>query len=123
VIGWRGFEDSLRHQVVLGDRLRRELTASPAGWTLTNDTPLPVVCFVPANPAEQCPDHLRQLARLVNAAGRTRIFVVRTGAHHALRACITHHQTTPADLTLLVHELDTAARSLRHKLPVLPRGL
>jgi aromatic-L-amino-acid/L-tryptophan decarboxylase len=113
VIGWRGFEESLRRQVGLGERLRRGLALSPLGWRIVNDTPLPVVCFVPDAPAEQCPDRLRLLARLVAATGQARVFVVRIDDRHALRACITNHETTAADIDLLVQELDTAAAAAR----------
>lgn len=113
VVGWRGFEESLRHQVRLGQQLRCALAASCAGWQLVNDTPLPVVCFVPRDPAEQEPERLRLLAKMVNAAGRARIFLVRIGSRYTLRASVTNHATTAEDIAILVDELDAAVRVLR----------
>jgi glutamate/tyrosine decarboxylase-like PLP-dependent enzyme len=111
VAGWRGFEDSLREQVQLGEELRHKLTTS--GWSIVNDTPLPVVCFVPECEAEQGPDQLRLLAKMVNATGEAKIFVVKIGARYTLRACITNHATTSADIGVLVDLLGDAIHRVR----------
>ncbi|HEX8242512.1 MAG TPA: aminotransferase class V-fold PLP-dependent enzyme, partial [Longimicrobium sp.] len=47
VAGWDGYAATLRHQVKMGDLLRREL--EDAGWRIENWTPLPVVCFTDAS--------------------------------------------------------------------------
>ncbi len=44
VAGWEGYEEAIRHQTAMGDRLRERLREE--GWAIVNDTPLPVVCFV-----------------------------------------------------------------------------
>jgi glutamate/tyrosine decarboxylase-like PLP-dependent enzyme len=111
VTGWPGLEQSLRRQIRLGDELRRQLTA--AGWKVVNDTPLPVVCFVPERPADQLPDRLRPLATIVNTSGDVRIFSVRIGTMHALRASITNPETTDADVSALVGILGQAASQLQ----------
>ena len=110
VVGWRGFEETLRHQVGLGDELRRALVGS--GWRIVNDTPLPVVCFLPEAAADQEPERLRLLAKMVNATGEARIFVVRIGGRYTLRACITNHATTAADIAVLVDVLGDAMKRL-----------
>lgn len=111
VTGWSGLEEELRRQVRLGDELRRQLIE--AGWKIVNDTPLPVVCFVPERPADQQRDRLRLLATMVNASGDTRIFVVRIGGRHVLRACITNYATTDADVAALVGILGRSASRLQ----------
>lgn len=111
VSGWSGFEETLRYQVRLGHELRCRLAES--GWQIVNDTPLPLVCFVPESRAEQGPDQLRFIANTINSAGDARIFVVKTGGRHVLRACVTNYATTEADVIVLVHLLGDAIRRLR----------
>jgi hypothetical protein len=90
---------------------RRRLGES--GWEIVNDTPLPLVCFVPEDPAEQDPEYLRLIATAINSAGDARIFVVKTGGRYVLRACITNYATTEADVIALVGLLADAARQVR----------
>lgn len=111
VLGWDGFEKTLRQQMWLGAELRRRLSES--GWEIVNDTPLPLICFVPEDPAEQDPGYLRLVATAINSAGDARIFVVKTGGRHVLRACITNYATTEADVIALVALLADAARQVR----------
>lgn len=120
VAGWQGFEDTLQRQVRLGDELRHRLATS--GWRIVNDTPLPVVCFVPDDPADAGLDGLRLLANIVNATGQARVAVVRIGARHALRACITNHATISEDIEVLGQVLADAARTLRSGQPVVNVG-
>jgi len=107
VAGWRGYEEALRRQVQLGQRLRERLAADR--WALVNDTPLPVVCFV-GDPAEHRHARLAldAMAQAVNASGQARVFVVRVGDRFALRACVTNYATTDADIDLLVQALSRA---------------
>lgn len=99
--GWDGLADMLRRQVALGERLREGLRAS--GWTLKNETKLPVVCF-----GDDRVRSLDMVARAVIAEGAW-ISVTRlsTGVR-ALRACITNHETTEAHVDTLVAMLDRA---------------
>ncbi|MBO0806719.1 MAG: aminotransferase class V-fold PLP-dependent enzyme [Actinobacteria bacterium] len=108
VAGWHGYAESIGCQLELGNELRRQLAAS--GWQIVNTTPLPVVCFLPPDPAGQQPARLRLLAGTLNAGGEARIEVVRCGGRPALRACITNHATTTADVSALVRLLGDASR-------------
>ncbi len=108
VTGWQGFEETLRQQMRLADELRKGLAGS--GWQIVNDTPLPLVCFLPADRAEQHPHRLRLIARAINSTGDAHIFVVKSGGRHVLRASITNYATTEADVVALIGLLDDAAR-------------
>jgi glutamate/tyrosine decarboxylase-like PLP-dependent enzyme len=103
--GWDGYAASLGKQVALADRLRARLRASR--WTVVNDTPLPVVCFVDEARADG--RFLDAVAREVIASGGGWISVPRlsTGAR-ALRACVNNHRTEDRDIDRLVAALDQA---------------
>ena len=89
------------HQAEMARLLRAELAA--AGWRVTNDSPLPLVCFArDGAPASE-------VARAVVAEGIAWISEVRLPrGENWLRACITHHRTSPEDVRLLVGALGRA---------------
>lgn len=111
VTGWRGYEDALRRQVDMGGRLRDKVRAD--GWSIVNDTPLPVVCFADeSRKGEAERRFLAAIAGTVNASGEAKIFVVKARGRHVLRACVTNHATTVADVDILVDMLASARRAV-----------
>lgn len=105
--GWGGYEESIRHQTAMGDRLREGLLKE--GWTVVNDTPLPVVCFVGSTPEGRSAAFLEGVAARVVASGEAWISTVVLGeAGPALRACITNYRTDPEDVDALVAALGRA---------------
>lgn len=107
-LGWSGVAQMLGRQVALGDQLRHALRKR--GWSVVNDTPLPVVCFVDATHDDGArPDRLTAIAREVDAAGAAWITLVRfaSGAR-VLRASVTSPRTREEDVDALVDALDTA---------------
>jgi glutamate/tyrosine decarboxylase-like PLP-dependent enzyme len=107
VAGWGGYEESIRHQAALGDRLRERLREE--GWTVVNDTPLPVVCFVGPGPEGRSAAFLEEVAARVVASGEAWISTVVLGeAGPALRACITNYRTGREDVDALVAALGRA---------------
>jgi glutamate/tyrosine decarboxylase-like PLP-dependent enzyme len=107
VAGWGGYEEVLRHQVAMGDELRRALRAD--GWEVVNRTPLPVVCFVDSTRGASAA-YLEALCRHVVGSGRAWISTARLGAERtpALRACITNYRTEAAHVAALVEALGEA---------------
>jgi glutamate/tyrosine decarboxylase-like PLP-dependent enzyme len=101
-----GVAQSLRTQIELGERLRVQLRER--GWTLANDTPLPVVCFV--DPTVRSLD---AVAREVNARGAWISATKLSTGVRALRACIASHRTTAEHVDALVDALDAARATLR----------
>lgn len=100
--GLAGVADDLDRQARLGDRLRQRL--AEAGWTVVNDTALPVVCFTrPGLDAAA-------LVAEVQMRGQVWISDVAFGGRPVLRACVTGHRTTEADVDALVAEVERAAR-------------
>jgi glutamate/tyrosine decarboxylase-like PLP-dependent enzyme len=106
VAGWQGYEDALRHQVLLAGQLRDGLRSD--GWILMNDTPLPVVCF-----ADDADDQPELLAEAVNQSGQARIFTVRLAERVVLRACVTNYATSGEDVDLLIKLLGRARADVR----------
>jgi glutamate/tyrosine decarboxylase-like PLP-dependent enzyme len=104
--GRGGYAAQIEHDCGLGDRLRTRLRAG--GWRIVNDTPLPVVCFAPDTPADGA--ELARIAGEVEASGAAWISVARLAGRPALRACITSHRSTEADLDALCDALDRARR-------------
>jgi aromatic-L-amino-acid/L-tryptophan decarboxylase len=102
--GRAGYAAQIEQDCRLGDRLRARL--GERGWRVVNRTPLPVVCFVPdsgANAAE-----LARIAGAVEASGDAWISVAQLAGRPALRACITSHRTTEADVDALCDVLERA---------------
>ncbi|MBN9163736.1 MAG: hypothetical protein BGO98_39835 [Myxococcales bacterium 68-20] len=111
-LGWSGVAEMLARQVALGDRLRRAL--GERGWSVVNDTPLPVVCFVDATHEDGArPDRLAAIAREVDARGAGWITLVRfSSGTRVLRACVTSPNTREQDIDALVDSLDSSRKAV-----------
>lgn len=108
VAGWSGYAEALGHQVAMGARLRERLPARR--WTVINETPLPIVCFVDP---ELDGRRLAMIAAWIQKKGRAWISSTRLdGRVTALRACITNAGTGPEDVDALIAELDRARAAL-----------
>lgn len=111
--GWDGYEKAIRHQTKMGDLLRSGLRAS--GWSIINDTPLPLVCFVDDTISQGSSEtYLKSIADVIVASGRAWISSTRIGGSKpVLRACITNHRTERDDIEALVHDLDWARKQVQ----------
>ncbi|WP_104421265.1 pyridoxal phosphate-dependent decarboxylase family protein [Neolewinella xylanilytica] len=103
VFGWAGYAKTIRHHVEMGDYLRERLTAH--GWTLTNDTPLPVVCFSRPGVTD-AGAFAREVCSRVVASGEAWISVYPIRGVDCLRAGITNYATTRADIDKLLALLE-----------------
>jgi glutamate/tyrosine decarboxylase-like PLP-dependent enzyme len=102
VAGEQGYANALRHQTAMGDLLRTMLAR--AGWSIENESPLPVVCFTDPGGADP-----HRIAMLVVASGEAWISTtVLAGSKTVLRACITNYRTTPEDISALIETLGRA---------------
>lgn len=104
--GVGGYQKLIEHQVEMAELLRKELAAS--GWRILNDTPLPLVCFVhPSMDAGTA--STTGVVRRVNQRRRCWISEVSLpGGARALRACMTSYRVMPADIAILVADLQEA---------------
>ncbi len=89
------------HQAHMGDVLRQSLVAS--GWTIVNDTPLPLVCFTRKGlvPARLLQTLREQQIAWMSEADLAGVPVV--------RACITSFKTTEAEIAYVVGEINRIA--------------
>ena len=106
--GGTAFSEQIERQARLGDILRQKLQA--AGWSVVNDTPLPVVC-VTNDGLRAGRTSTTDIVAAIQARGRVWISDVVLGRRErALRACITSFRTTEDDLDVLVEELARVTR-------------
>ncbi|UCF85139.1 MAG: hypothetical protein JSV50_05755 [Desulfobacteraceae bacterium] len=112
IAGWDGYETTIRHQVEMGQLLRRELRES--NWKVVNKTDLPVVCFIDQKNSEgHSFTYLEGIAHKVVSSGNAWISISRLDENTpALRACITNYRTEPEDVIALVRALNEARKSM-----------
>jgi aromatic-L-amino-acid/L-tryptophan decarboxylase len=107
-LGRAGLARIVDRQAAMADLLRRELAAD--GWTIANDSPLPLVCF---RDGEGPPERTTALVRAVAAEGAVWISEVRLpDGRRWLRACVTHADVGPGDVRALVGALCRARTRL-----------
>lgn len=106
-LGLEGYARLIERQADLGDKLRAMLR--DAGWTLVNDTPLPVVCFTNDALREGRPEPATVVER-IQQRGQCWISSLPWRGEPVLRACITSYQTTELDLEALLAELGECAK-------------
>jgi glutamate/tyrosine decarboxylase-like PLP-dependent enzyme len=107
-LGRAGLERIVDRQAATADLLRRRLADD--GWTIANDTPLPLVCF---RDGEAPPERTSALVRAVVGEGAVWISEVRLpDGRRWLRACVTHADTGPDDVHALAEALCRARRRL-----------
>jgi glutamate/tyrosine decarboxylase-like PLP-dependent enzyme len=105
-LGAAGMTERLERQAEMGDRLRARLRA--AGWTIANDTALPLVCFS-HDDIVTGRTSTADILRHIYARGHVWISdVVLGGRARVLRACITSFRTSDEDVTCLVDEIELA---------------
>ena len=103
--GLDGVSQRIRHQIEIGSQMRRGLCAD--GWHVLNDTPLPLICFVPGG-AGNTEDRIRAIEHSVVASGQAWISSVRLRGCLVLRACVTSYESTGADVNVLLRCLRDA---------------
>lgn len=108
MFGADGYSEVINNQVETGNQLRRGLTAN--GWTITNHTPLPVVCFTDESHSED-PQFARNICDMVVTSGEAWISVYPIRDKEMLRACITNYNTKKEHVEKLVELLGKARES------------
>lgn len=107
-LGREGVARLVDGQAATADLLRSALVA--AGFTVANDSPLPVVCF---HDGDAGPERTSALVRAVVAEGAVWISEVRLpDGRRWLRACVTNADAGPEDVQALVDALCRARRRL-----------
>jgi glutamate/tyrosine decarboxylase-like PLP-dependent enzyme len=105
--GQDGYAKQIERDCELGDHLRDRLRQDR--WRIVNETPLPVVCFMPGENGSR--ETLESIARHVESSGVAWISVAELAGQAALRACITSYRSTVDDVDALCAELAAARAS------------
>ena len=101
--GEAGYAGMIEHQARMGDRMREELRS--AGWTIVNDTPLPVICFT-----RKGLDVAEFLTALQNRQIAWMAPVRLDDGSPVVRACVTSYRTTEDDVRQVVGEMNRLVR-------------
>jgi glutamate/tyrosine decarboxylase-like PLP-dependent enzyme len=100
VAGWEGVGQHVERAVSVTDRIRERLQET--GWEVANDSKLAVLDAVP--PAEL--GDVRSLVRRVVSSGRAWVAPTTFEGRDVVRICVTHGQTSTADVEELVAVLN-----------------
>lgn len=103
-VGQGGVAARVERQLGVADYLRQRLVR--AGWTIMNQSPLPLVCFT--HKTLKQPDAVALVARQVAVRGRAWLSPASLPEGPVLRACITHDDSSRADIDVLCEELEWA---------------
>lgn len=106
--GWPAMARRFEGQVALADALAQRL--QERNWRVLCHSPLAIVCFVDGSEHPASPP---AVAARIAARGRAWLAATQVAQQPALRACVSSHATTLADVEILVDELQ-AARALEH---------
>ena len=98
--GWAGHAAHIERAVAQTAWIRRELERR--GWSIVNDSPFALLNVVP--PAAHG-DPRTVVARVV-ASGRAWVALARFEERDVIRICVTHGETSDADLAILVETLN-----------------
>jgi aromatic-L-amino-acid decarboxylase len=97
-LGLEGYGRLVDGQAQVGDYLRRRL--GEEGWTLANETPLPVICFHREGvDVAAALDHIHRAGKVWISS------LALPGGPTVLRACITSYHSTEADVEVLMEAL------------------
>jgi len=101
-VGWAGHAAHVERAVDLVRLLARNLLAR--GWTVANDISLAVLCAEP--PAGGAP--VREIVARVVRSGEAWVSVASYEGREVVRACVTHGETSEADVEALTAALEAA---------------
>jgi len=83
------------------------------GWSIRNETPLPVVCFTDEGFTDH-PEFARTVCQDVVKSGKAWISVYPIADKEVLRACITNYNTDESNIVELVEILNTFRENYRN---------
>lgn len=102
LFGWKGFQEVIDGQMAQADVLRHSLVEE--GWTVHNDTVLPIVCFSHPKLLDR-PDQTQKLVDGMIKTGKVWISTYPIGEKLCVRACITNYNSDKKAISELGHLL------------------
>ena len=101
--GWEGYQKTIEHQAEMGALLKKKL--KDHHWTIKNNTPFPVVCFIDEE-FEQDVNFTKKILTAILEKGKSWLSVYPINGILTFRACITNYNTTALELDELIDELN-----------------
>jgi aromatic-L-amino-acid decarboxylase len=101
--GWAGYGAHVERAIELASVLKERLT--DRGWTISNSSSLAVLCLEPPIGAGS----IQATVSRVVASGRAWISAATFEGRDVIRVCVTHGQTTLADIEVLVEAMHPGA--------------
>lgn len=101
--GWAGHAAHIERAVAQVAQIRAAL--EQRGWKVVNDSPLALITVVP--PAEM--GDARSVVQRVLRSGRAWVSLARFEEMDVVRICVTHGETSDADIAILIEALHPAA--------------
>jgi len=99
--GWAGHAAHIERAVAQTAWIRSELERR--GWSIVNDSPFAVLNVVPPAPLGEA----KTVVARVVASGRAWVSLARFEERDVIRICVTHGETSDADLAILIATLDS----------------
>ena len=109
VFGWEGYSEVIGHQIEMGNVLRAALNESK--WLITNNTPLPLVCFTDPD-LKNDPEFTKNICGEIVKSGKAWVSVYPVNGINSVRACITNYNTSPDNVKSLVEAANKARSEL-----------
>jgi aromatic-L-amino-acid decarboxylase len=106
VAGWDGYGAHVEHSVAMIGLLRAAL--EPKGWRVANEPTMAVLCLEPPGGG-----NVRAIVRHVVGSGRAWVSAASFEGREIVRACATHGETSPDDVTELANALQEAREATR----------
>ncbi len=103
VLGERAVAETIKKQVLLGEKLRRKLKSD--GWIIVNKTPLPVVCFTHPRITKGDLRPADIISRIYDRQDTWISETILKSNMNVLRACITNYESTEKDILFLAAQL------------------
>ena len=100
--GWSGYAEHVERSIELTGLLGKKL--AERGWSIANKSLLAVLCIEPPPGYGE----VRSIVSRVLASGRTWVSAATFEGRDIIRACVTHGETMPDDITELVDALQAA---------------
>jgi hypothetical protein len=97
--GWAGHAAQIERAVALTERIRGELKRR--GWSIVNDSPLALLTVIPPRAVGDP----RSVVERVLKSGRAWVSLARFEERDVIRICVTHGESSEADVSILVSAL------------------
>ena len=103
--GWKVYDDTITHQIEIAQYMRQQLKRY--NWEITNNTPLPIVCFTHDN-LKNSDAKVNKLIDTIVQSGKTWCSAYSVNNEMSIRACITNYATSEQNVDEFVELLNSA---------------